>query len=50
VGQKFEVRRNGKKVGEVTIAKVDKFWSYVDPAGGTKGDEILVDDIVEGMD
>lgn len=50
VGLKFEVRRNGRKVGEVAIIKTDRFISYVEPLGTTKPEDILVDDIVEGME
>jgi hypothetical protein len=49
-GQKFEVRRSGRKIGEITLKTVEKFWSYADPAGETKRDEIQVGDVVESID
>lgn len=50
VAQKFEVRRSGRKVGEITLKTVEKFWSYADPAGDTKRDDIQVGDVVESID
>lgn len=50
VGQRFEVRRNGRKVGEIHLTSVDKFWSYAEPAPETKREDIQVEDIVESID
>ena len=50
VGQKFEVRRNGRKVGDITLKSVEKTWSYADLAGDTKREDIQVGDIVESVD
>jgi hypothetical protein len=50
VGQKFEVRRNGRKVGEVSVIKVDKWHSYAEPSADTKREDIQVNDIVESIE
>ncbi len=49
-GQKFEVRRNGRKVGDIILKTVEKMWSFADPAGDTKREDVQVGDIVESID
>ena len=50
MGQKFEVRRNGRKIGEVAIVKLDKLFSLAEATGDLKREEVMVDDIVESVD
>jgi hypothetical protein len=49
-GTKFEVRRNGRKVGEITLKTVEKAYSFAEPAGDTKREDVQVGDIIESVD
>lgn len=49
-GMKFEVRRQGRKIGLVQVKRVDKLTSEVEPIGELKREEIYVEDFVESVD
>jgi hypothetical protein len=50
VGMKFEVWRDGRMVGEITLTSIEKFWSVAEPSADTKREDIQVGDLVVSID
>lgn len=47
---RFEVRRNGRSVGQIVLTKVDKYFAYAALGGTTKASDLEVGDIVEEVE
>ncbi len=50
VGQRYEVRRQGQKVGTLVLTSLEKWGAYAKPVEGTKLNDIKKDDFVECLD
>ncbi len=46
-GQRLEVRRQGQRVGTITLVQVEKFWSWARPDGQTRHEDLKKGDHVE---